>query len=316
MQKERFKNICILGMGGVGGYFGGRIASNIKEHKTGERIFFIARGEHLQKIKANGLVLDTSDGELVCTPDAVTDDISTIPTPDLVLLCTKSYDLENAVKSLVPKITEETIIIPLLNGVDIYERIRKVTDKGIVLPSCAYVVSHIGKPGVIVQRGPYANIYSGPDPRKLQFEPDKLIRFFTENEISFQWNNDPFPAVWEKYIFIASYGLVTAYSGESFALVNSDSKLSGMVEEVVKEVFAVAKAKHINLPADIVEKTLKKGANIPPDSRTSYQRDVETKGKLNEGDIYGAAIERMGKEEGIPTSVTSFVYAEIQNRLK
>jgi len=64
-------------------------------------------------------------------------------------------------------------------------------------------------------------------------------RFFTENEIRFQWNNDAFPAIWEKYVFIASYGLVTAYSGEPFALVNSDSKLSGLVEEVVKEVFAV-----------------------------------------------------------------------------
>jgi 2-dehydropantoate 2-reductase len=315
MQTRTLKNICILGMGGVGGYFGGRIANAIKKD-DGVKIYFIARGEHLREIQANGLTIDTSDGEITCHPDFATDDISSIPPPDLVLLCTKSYDLDNAVKQLVPKMNEKTIVVPLLNGVDIYDRIRKITDKGIVLPSCAYVVSHIGKPGLIVQRGPYANIFSGCDPQKPQFISEELISFFSEKEISFRWNANPFPAIWEKYIFIASYGLVTAYCEKPYAIVNSDEKLLTMVENVMKEVYAIAKAKRINLPADIVEKTLKKGANIPPDSRTSYQRDVETKGKLNEGDIYGEAIERMGKETGTLTPVTSLLYAEIQNRFK
>jgi 2-dehydropantoate 2-reductase len=315
-MQTTFKNICIIGMGGVGGYFGGKIARSIKQNNSREHITFIARGEHLQKIKENGLILDTPNGEIVCTPDIATNDIAVIPYPDFVLLCIKSYDLENAVKQLIPKIKEETVILPLLNGVDIYERIRKVTDKGIVLPACAYIVSHIGRPGVIVQRGPYANIFSGPDPQKLNFEPENLIRFFTENEIRFKWNEDPYPAIWEKYIFIASYGLVTAYSGEAFALVNSDARLTGMVKDVIKEVFAIAKARNINLPDDIVEKTVQKGKNIPPDSRTSYQRDIETKGLLNEGDIYGTTIERMGKEAGVPTPVASLLYAEIQNKFK
>jgi len=317
MQSKAFKNICILGVGGVGGYFGGKISYTLSQSNVHDQhISFIARGKHLEKIKKNGLILDTSEGEFICKPTLATDDISTIPVPDLVLLCTKSYDLENAVKQLASKIKDNTIIIPLLNGVDIYERIRKITAKGFVLPSCAYIVAHIEEPGLIIQRGPYFNIFSGPDAKHPDFEPEPLIHFFINNGIRFKWNVDSFPAIWEKYIFIASYGLVTAYSGKPFALVNSDSKLTGMVQDVIKEIHAIAKQRHINLPDDILDKTLKKGANIPPDSRTSYQRDVETKGRLNESDIYGETIERMGKEVGIPTPVTSFLYAEIQNRFK
>jgi 2-dehydropantoate 2-reductase len=266
----------------------------------------------------NGLTLKKSGGEQIInvSPTQCTDNIDVLPICDIVFLSVKGYDLANAAKSLNKITNEKTIILPLLNGVDIYDRIRRITNKGMVLPSCAYVVSHIEKPGLVLQRGPYANIFSGFDPQKPKFNPEQLISFFSEKEISFKWNIDPLPAIWEKYIFIASYGLVTAYTVKPFALINGDAKLTQMVEDVIKEVFAIAKEKHINLPADIVEKTLKKGANIPPDSRTSYQRDVETKGKLNEGDIYGATIERMCKELGIPTPVTSFLYSEIQNRLK
>jgi 2-dehydropantoate 2-reductase len=317
MTTDSYKNICILGVGGVGGYFGGKIAYFFSQNKQHDhKICFVARGKHLEKIKTDGLILDTDDGEFVCKPDFATDDISAIPSPDLVLLCCKSYDLEAAVKQLAPKLNNETIILPLLNGVDIYERIRKITNKGFVLPSCVYVVTHLEKPGLVIQRGSYADIISGSDPQHPEFVSDTIISFLTSLGIRFKWSDDPLPAIWEKYIFIASYGMVTAYSGKHFALVNSDDRLIGMVADVIKEIQAIAGRKNVRLPDDILEKTLKKGINIPPDSRTSYQRDVETKGRLNESDIYGEAIERMGEEFGIPTPVTSYLYAEIQNRFK
>jgi len=102
-------------MGGVGGYFGGKIARSIKQNNSREHITFIARGEHLQKIKENGLILDTPNGEIVFTPDIATNDIAVIPYPDFVLLCIKSYDLENAVKQLIPKIKKHMDEMPYVD---------------------------------------------------------------------------------------------------------------------------------------------------------------------------------------------------------
>jgi 2-dehydropantoate 2-reductase len=315
MGSVPFKNICVFGLGGVGGYFGGKMASSISKKNGGENVSFIARGEHLSKIKENGLLLDTSEGKIICWPNLATELVSEIPSPDLVLLCTKSYGLENAVRQMEPKLTNQTLIIPLLNGVDITERIRKVTSKGIVLPSCTYIVSYIGKPGEIVQRGKLANILSGIEPGRDHFNPENLVRFFHDMEIRFTWNQDPFPTIWEKYVFIASYSIVTAYSEKTYFDILNNAQYKGLLTDIINEIVGIAKAKHISLPADIAEISVKKGLNVTPESKTSYQRDVETKGKLSEGDIYGETIVRMGIETGIPTPVTARLYREIQNKL-
>jgi 2-dehydropantoate 2-reductase len=150
------KNIWICGIGGVGGYFGGRLAnyiSNMDEEKY--KIYFLARGAHLEQIKKKGLTLQMSDGnEIICKPTLASDKIQNFPAPDLCLICVKSYDLDDLIVRIKEKLTDNTIIIPLMNGFDIYERIRKNLDKsGIVLPSCVYVGSHIKRPGLVIQTG-------------------------------------------------------------------------------------------------------------------------------------------------------------------
>src|SRR5688572_6650454 len=113
--------IAIAGIGGVGGYFGGLLA---KKYESGEHdIFFIARGEHAISIRVNGLQMKTADGDFTVHPAAVTADPSGIGTVDLVLFCTKSYDLDSVANACSPMVTKDTVLLPLLNGVDATERL-------------------------------------------------------------------------------------------------------------------------------------------------------------------------------------------------
>jgi 2-dehydropantoate 2-reductase len=312
-HSSQIKSVCVYGVGGVGGYIGGKMAHTI--HNTPDvthKIYFIARGEHLDVIQRKGIEVVTPEKTMTGVPTLATDDINKIPSPDLYLLCVKSYDLDEAVASITPKVHERTLIMPLLNGADIHDRIRARLDTGIVLPACVYVGTHIETPGVIRQSGGDGVILSGKDPKFPRFTPEPVIGFFKEMGIHFQWNENPFPAIWEKYVFIAAFGLTTAWSGKTLGQIMEDDESKAMVQSIMMEILAIAQSKGIRLPKNIIEASISKANNFPFDTKTSYQRDVETKGHVNEGDIYGGTIIRMGEALGISTPATKTIYAQIQ----
>ncbi|HDP36654.1 MAG TPA: 2-dehydropantoate 2-reductase, partial [Candidatus Atribacteria bacterium] len=262
------KNVCVYGIGGVGGYFGGRIAHEISKGNRAIQVCFVGRGEHLKAIQQHGLNLITDKEEFLCFPNIATDNIRHIPTPALYLLCVKGYDLNNAVASISKNISADTIILPLLNGVDIYERIRTNLQKAIVSPACVYVSSSIEKPGTIRQKGPEGHIVFGKDPKYLNYNYEHLIEFFNKMGISNTWYDNPYPAIWEKYIFIAAFSLMTAYSGKTIGGVLADDKLKSMTENIMEEVVLIGKAKNIDFEQDIVGKTIQKAKNFPYETKT------------------------------------------------
>lgn len=307
------KQVCIYGTGGVGGYYGGRIADTLAKDKVKQReIYFIARGEHLKVIQQSGITVKTPQRTITAEPAAATSDFGKIPSPDLVLLCVKSYNLKESAGAIKKNIKENTVVIPLLNGIDIYERIRTDLVKGMVLPACVYLGTHIEKPGVINQSGGNGIILCGKDPHYPDFEAENVRQFFKETGIGFEWNKSAYPAIWEKYIFIAAFGVVTAASGKSLGEVMDDPKLRLTVSNIVREIAAIAKAKGVKLPEDIIERTVKKGFDFPYEARTSYQRDIEARAKQNEGDLYGGTILREGAALGIPAPATKTAYEKIQ----
>lgn len=315
--KYQINNICIFGTGGVGGVFGGKIAHALARKKdTIRKVYFIARGAHLEAIKKKGLILNTPEKRgILCKPTLATDDISEIPHPDLYLMCVKGYDLDAATLTVKKNIRDNTLVIPLLNGVDIYERIRKNLDTGIVLPACVYIGALIEKPGVATHAGGPGLIACGKDPNIPDFDPQGVIDFFDDMGIKFTWNDDPFPALWQKYVFIAGYGLVTAYTAKTFGEILSDPELKELVRKVMEEIAAVAQKKRVKLADTIVADSLQTGNNFPPETKTSFQRDIEAKAKRNEGDLFGGTIIRLGKELGVPTPVTASIYSKIQQAM-
>lgn len=307
------QTIWIYGVGGVGGFIGGKIARFLqKEHRKDKRLYFIARGEHLKEIQKKGLILYTGNEKgLICVPTRATDNIEELPSPDFCFLCIKSYDLDAVCAALNGRIKPETVIVPLLNGVDIYERVRKAFTNGIILPACIYVGTHIERPGVVTQKGGEGKMLMGKDPKYPDFYPEEVLQFLKEATISFQWFENALPAIWEKYLFIAGFGLVSAASGKTLGQIVEDTESKRLVTGIMEEIFLISKQKHVALSEDIVAVSVAKARAFPPETKTSYQRDVEQKEKRNESDLFGATIMRMGKETGIPTPITESVCKKI-----
>ncbi len=309
-QSNIIKYICIIGVGGIGGYFGGKLALCGDYH-----VSFLARGSHLEAIKKWGLILNTVERSgLVCKPALATDSFEEIPIPDLCLICVKGYDLAGAAESFKKRIKPGTHLIPLLNGIDIYERMRRVLSTGIIHPACVYIGSRIEKPGVVAQTGGSGIILFGKDPKHPQDTGESIFPVFEKAGIRYEWHRDPNPVIWIKFIFIASFGLVSAYSGKTLGEIREDRELNNLVHSMAQEITAIAEAKKVILPDNIVESTLKKADTFPYDTKSSYQRDVEKKDKPNEGDLFGGAIIRLGEELGIETPYTDTLYAAIQKR--
>jgi len=313
-MSKTIKSVCVYGIGGVGGYFGGRIAHEISKGNHAIQVYFIGRGEHLKAIQQHGLNLITDKEEFLCFPNIATDNIRHIPTPDLYLLCVKGYDLNNAVASILKNISTDTIVLPLLNGIDIYERIRTSLQKGIVSPASVYVSSSIEKSGTIRQRGPEGHIVFGKDPNQLNYNYEYLIGFFNKMRISNTWYDNPYPAIWKKYIFITAFSLMTAYSGKTIRGVLSDEKIKNMAESIMKEVVLVGKAESVDFEQDMVEKTIQKAHNFPYETKTSFQRDFEKGKTRHEGDIFGGTLIRLAKKNNILIPTITKVYKELMSR--
>jgi 2-dehydropantoate 2-reductase len=315
-NQKKIHSICIYGTGGIGGFFGAKIAHTCNhDHTLDYDCFFVARGDHLRAIRQNGITLISDQKTITGLPAAATDTMEELPDPDLIFVCVKSYDLDDAVKAMAPKVHAHTMILPLLNGADIYERIRKNINTGVILPACVYVGTHIQEPGVICQSGGDGRILFGADPKYDRFDPEPVTDFFDAMQIHYQWRTDPYPDIWSKYLFIAAFALVTVFYNKTIGEVAADPEAAQTAREIMEEIYAIATARGVQLPEHVISQQLAVAARFPYDTKTSFQRDVGSKGRVNEGDLYGGTILRQGVELGVPTPVTRWVYSAIQESL-
>ncbi len=315
--KQKVVNIGIVGIGGVGGYFGGKIAyacTTVKNMSV--QTSFVARGKHLEEIKRNGLRLITDETPgILCRPTMATDNISEIPDIDIWLLCIKSYDLEHALKMIEPKVRPDALIIPLLNGVDIYDRIRSCFRKGIVLPSSVYIGTHIESPGIVVQKGGLCTIFLGKDPQNADYIPHDVFDIFKRSSIKYEWLEDPFITIWEKFIFVAPFALVSAFYRKSFGQIMEHTACKNSVRGIMGEIVKIVKQREIMLRQDIVAVSLQKASTFPYETKPSLLLDIEKYGSKNELDLFGGSIVRLGKSTHVATPVTTYFYEEIKKSL-
>lgn len=301
-------NVGVIGVGGVGGYFGWKLAKFLEQDVNHDlKVYFVARNKHLEEIRRKGLILSTAEDEQICRPTLATDDFDVLPMLDLCLLCVKSYDLNSSLKSVKDKIKDDTDIIPLLNGVDIYERIRRIIPKGIVYPSCVYVGTRIEKPGKVAQSGGSCRIFLGKDPRHPDLLPQRTLDLFDASKVKYIWCDDIYQEIWSKYIFIAAYCMVTASENKTLGQIMQTEDLSNMVISLMDEVAEIAKKQGVRLSADIVQESFKKAKSFPYDTKTSFQWDFEKKDKPDERDLFGDTIIRLGEYFGVKTSTARLV---------
>lgn len=307
-------NIGIIGVGGVGGYFGGKICRSVETQE--KKVCFVARGRHLEEIRKNGLRVSTAlEGEWVCRPSLATGAIEELPDLDVCLIGVKSYDLKNVVVQLQDKVSETTLVLPLLNGIDIYERIREHLGAGTVLPACAYVGTHVETYGKVTQKGGARKILFGRDPQKDTPLPGPLFALFDASRIAYEWFDDVYPAIWSKYVFIAAFGLVTACFDKTLGQVMESTELSDHVLSIMGEIVAISRRKGIGLPETIIADAYNKGREFPHETKTSFQRDFEQPDRPDERDLFGGTILRLGERFGVETPFAREAW-DILNRRK
>ena len=313
-RSEAYNNICIAGVGGVGGYFGGIIALNItSNYKDKRNIIYIARGSHLEAIQKKGLIIKPFDGEpITCIPNVATQKVSDLNLINLLIVAVKGYDLEQMAESVKEKISSDTVIIPLLNGVGNEEKIRKIIPKGIILPTCVYISSKIEEPGVIKMMGNIARIVAGPDPENPEYDSCEIISFFKNMGIRFNWVENPQISIWQKYMFIAPAALITAANNITINAIVQNEDFKNDFCGIMAEIRKIAEKKNIFLPENAEADSLKIAEKIDKDAKTSFQLDIEKKKAKTEIDSLGYNIVRMGKEFSVDTPVTEKILLKIK----
>ncbi|MCW3120839.1 MAG: 2-dehydropantoate 2-reductase [Flavipsychrobacter sp.] len=304
--------IVIAGIGGVGGYFGGLLAQHYHYSKDVD-VYFLARGEHLKEIQANGLTVVKGDTRFSAIPKLATDNPADIGVADFIIVCTKSYDLEKTVEQLGPCINNETIILPLLNGVDSRERIKNILPHNLVLDGCVYIVARIVQAGVVENAGNIQALYFGSDnfeDKRLQL----LESIFRDAGIEATRSQNILQVLWEKYIFISPTATATSFFNNSIgALVTDDEKLK-TVTALVEEVKQLANAKQVRVSEDITEKSINKLKAMPFEATSSLHRDFKD-GKANtELDSLTGFVVQMSKMYNLNTPVYDQVYEQLKNR--
>lgn len=307
------KQITIVGLGGVGGYFGFKI-NQFNEKDNEFSVSFVARNETYTIVKENGLtLLSPEHTESVTKPTAVYQTISEINNPDLILICVKEYDLENVCKQLQHIITENTVLLPLMNGADIYDRIRKIIPNNTILPSCVYVASHIKAKGVVEHKGKAGKIIIGKDPNHPSENVDWIINLLQNSKIDFEFKENSFVDIWTKFIFIASFGLVTAKHNSSIGTVCTDEIQKQEATNIMVELKSIADKKGIILEDNVIQNTFDKAITFPFNTPTSLQLDINSKKENNELELFAGAIINYGKEVNIATPFTEKIYSELKS---
>lgn len=309
------KNVVIIGLGGVGGYFGFKI-NKYNENSDAHNIEFVARNETYKAIKEKGLILHSPEFSDHTTKAIVYENVAELHEPDLIIICVKEYDLENVCLQLLPVIKKDTTILPLMNGADIYDRIKKIIPDHTILPSCVYISAHIKEKGVIVHKSKPGKIIFGKDPSFPDAQIQWVADLLNQSQIDVELTANPEKAIWTKFMFIASFGLVTAKYNSSFGKIYEDGIQKQMATEIMDEIYAIALKRGIALDGDVIEKTFAIAMTFPYETTSSLQLDVNSKNISGELDLLGGSILKFGSELNIETPTTRKIYYELKKMIQ
>ena len=301
--------IAIFGTGGVGGYFGGLLAH------AGHSVTFIARGEHLRAIRQEGLRVRSVNGDFMIRPAQATDLPAEVGPVDYVVVGLKHYHLAQAAPQIRPLVGPETTVVPLLNGVDAHQPLVEAVGAGPVVGGLCSLVSLIEAPGVIRQESILRRVVVGELDRRKSDRVERLVQAWAAAGAEAIHVEDIHVALWTKFVFIASFGGVTALARCTAGELLASPETRELFVKAMREVEAVARARHIELAPDAVEQGLSIAVAFEPTATSSMQRDVEA-GKQFELEAFSGTVVQLGVEAGAATPVHRMIYALLFPALK
>jgi 2-dehydropantoate 2-reductase len=299
--------IAIFGTGGVGGYFGGRLAQG------GEQVTFIARGEHLRAIQTNGLRVDSLDGDFVVYPANATDNVDSIADADLVIVGVKAWQVPKAAQAIKSVVRPQTTVLPLQNGVDAAQQLTAELGAEHVIGGLCKIVSFVVGPGHIRHAGFKPSVIIGELDNRGSERIKQIEQSFIRAGIETAIAPDIHVALWMKFLFIASFSGVGALANAPAGKLRSDPELREQMLQAMEEIRLLAHARGINLPPNATE-TVMAGVNaLPADATSSMQRDIAA-GKPSELESQNGAVVRMARESGVSVPTHEFIYQTLKER--
>lgn len=297
--------IAIFGTGGVGGYFGGRLA------QTGADVTFIARGEHLRAIQDRGLRVESPGGDFTIHPAKATADANEVGQFDLVILGVKAWQVAEAARAIKPMLESKTTVLPLQNGVDAVGQLTAELRHDQVIGGLCKIVSFVVGPGQIRHAGFAPSVIIGELDNRRSDRVVAIERLFNDAGIATTIAADIQAALWLKFLFIASFSGVGAMANAPAGVLRSNPELRAQMLRAMEEIYALAYARNINLPPNSTETVMAGIDALPEDATSSMQRDIAA-GKPSELESQNGAVVRMARESGVEVPTHELIYAKLK----
>jgi 2-dehydropantoate 2-reductase len=297
--------IAVIGTGGVGGAFGAALA------QAGADVTFLARGAHLEAMRANGLRVESPRGDMHIHPCKATDDPAEIGVVDVVLFCVKLWDVESAGAAIKPLIGAGTAVIPLQNGIDAAERLIPILGRDAVMGGVAQISAAIDRPGVIRQTGTFMKIVFGELDARMSERGGAFEAMCRKAGFDVTFTDAIQTALWEKFVLLATNSSVVALIRLPFGKLCADPDVMALFSAAFAEVIAVGRALGVKLHPDMQARMEKATRNFPPAMMPSMALDL-LRGNRLELPWLGGKVVELGKKTGVPTPVFSVMYAALK----
>jgi len=293
--------VAVVGVGGVGGYFGGRLAA------AGNDVHLMARGQHLEAIRRAGLEVRSVAGDFHVRPPA-TDDPAEVGPVDLVLVCVKSYDTEPVARSIGPMVGEGTGVLSLQNGVDNEEVLAAAVGPDHVLGGAAFIFARITGPGVVTHVGGPGRITIGELSGSRSERVERFAERFDEAGVPAEVSDDVRAVLWSKLAFICAQAGLTAGVRLPIGELREVPETMDLFRRIVEEVMAVARAEGVELPADLVERHEEFARSLEPGSYASLYDDLVAGRRMELEALHGSVVGR-ARRHGVDVPACQAVYA-------
>jgi 2-dehydropantoate 2-reductase len=298
--------IGIVGIGGVGGYLAACLT------QAGHEVALLSRGANLAALRERGIRLTGPLGPIETGPLNASDDASKLGGAEAVIITTKLYDLEKVARQAAPMVAPGAFVIPVQNGVEAQPILAAALPHATVLKATIFIAAFLTAPGTILQKSPFCRLRlgaaagpSGADVQRIAAALNRPPRI--EAAVSPDIDAD----LWRKFTMLAPFAAVASVTRKPVGPVLSDPALMAELTGAIGEVVAIARAKGIALPADIVPATLATMRQFPPDAQPSMMEDLVA-GRPLELDHLAGAVVRFGKALGVPTPIHEKAYAALK----
>ena len=294
--------ILMMGAGGVGGLFGGRLAH------AGCDVTFVARGAHLAAMREHGLLIESeAHGNTLIKPVNVTDDALTAGTPNLIIFGVKLWDTAAVAKALLPIVGPHTAVLSLQNGVVKDDILGGIFGAKALMGGVAYVGTHIARPGVIHQVGTLQRLVFGEYDGQKSARAEALLAALQKAGIQAELSGDIRRTLWEKYTFLVGLSGATASMRTTIGPVREHPQTRAFLLDLMKEAVAVGRALGVNLPVDFADDRLKFADSVPGSMDSSLHHDLKNGNRLEVEWLAGGVVQ-LGLKAGVPTPCNRAVW--------